>query len=71
MEEREILSEWVERTVFEPNLTTRDREDSSVELFFRRIPEYDDRVLRVVVSTNVAPWSIVSVYFDRRMRGVL
>ena len=36
-----------------------------------RIPERDDRVLRVVYNENVHPWRIVTAYFDRAMRGKL
>ena len=37
---------------------------------FVRIPERGDRVLRVAVNTRVAPWRVVSVFFDRSMRLV-
>lgn len=66
-----IAIEWVERTVEEPDLRTADPNDREVERFFRRIPERDGRVLRVAVNTDVAPWRVVSVFFDRRMRGTL
>ncbi len=29
------------------------------------------RVLRVAVNTSVDPWRVVSVFFDRDMRGEL
>lgn len=35
----------------------------------RRIPEHGDRVLRVVVNKSVVPDRVVSVYFDRTMKG--
>ena len=71
MEERMILKEWVESTVGQPALRTPDPHDPEVERFFRRIPERGDRVLRVAVNTQVVPWSVVSVFFDRSMRGEL
>ena len=37
--------------------------------FFRAIPERQGRVLRVAVNTQVAPWRVVSVFFDRGMRA--
>ena len=67
-----IHTEWVERVVFEPELRIQDPSDTSdteVERFFSRIPERGGRVLRVVVNTQVTPWRIVSVFFDRGMRG--
>ena len=66
-----IPIEWVESTVSEPALRTADPNDPEVERFFRRILERGDRVLRVVVNTRVAPWRVVSVFFDRSMRGEL
>ena len=71
MAERMIPAEWVERVVAEPSLRTPDRNDPEVERFFRRIPEHGDRVLRVAVNTHVAPARVVSVFFDRNMRGEL
>ena len=71
MEERMIPIEWVKSTVSEPALRTADPNDPEVERFFRRIPERGDRVLRVAVNTRVAPWRVVSVFFDRSMRGEL
>ena len=71
MQERMILPDWVESVVTEPAMRTADPNDPDVERFFRRIPEYGDRVLRVAVNTSVAPWRVVSVFFDRGMKGTL
>ena len=71
MNERMIPVEWVESAVTEPELRAPDPNDLEVERFFRRIPEYGNRVLRVAVNTTVDPWRVVSVFFDRRMRGKL
>ena len=71
MAERMIPAEWVQRVVAEPTSRVPDPNDPEVERFFRRIPEKDNRVLRVAVNTNVAPWRVVSVFFDRNMRGKL
>ena len=66
-----IPVEWVESTVVEPALLTPDPNDPKVERFFRRIPEHGGRILRVAVNTRVAPWRVVSVFFDRSKRGQL
>ena len=71
MDERDIPVEWIERTVSEPSLRVPDPNDPEVERFFRAIPEYGDRILRVAVNTHVAIWRVVSVFFDRNMRGRL
>ena len=65
MAEREIAEEWVELVVTQPALRTPDPGDPEVERFFRRIPDYGDRALRVAVNTRAAPWRVVSVFFDR------
>ena len=69
--EREIPVEWVERVVKTPELCLRDPRDPELERFYGRIPEFGSRVLRVVVNTKVAPWRVVSVFFDRSMKGKL
>ena len=69
MEERMIPKEWVERAVDQPVLRNPDPDDPQVERFFRPIPEQDNQVLRVAVNTRIAPWRVVSVFFDRNMRG--
>ncbi len=61
----------VEQAVAEPELRTDDPGDPDVERFFRRVPEHGGRVLRVAVNTRVEPWRVVSVFFDRDMRGWL
>ena len=71
MAERTIPMEWVELAVTEPALRIPDPNDPEVERFFRSIPERDGRILRVAVNTRVAPWRVVSVFFDRNMKGKL
>ena len=71
MAERLIPVEWVELAVAEPALRTPDPNDPDIERFFRPIPEYADRVLRVAVNTRIMPWRVVSVFFDRSKKGAL
>jgi hypothetical protein len=71
MEDRAIPSEWMERTFGSPELIQPDPADPSVERRFRRIPEFGGRVLRVAVNTKFDPHRIVSVFFDRKMKGKL
>ena len=71
MTERAIPMEWVEWVVAEPALREPDPTDPEVERFFRPIPEQDNRMLRVAINTRVAPWRVVSVFFDRNMKGKL
>jgi hypothetical protein len=71
LKEREIRIEWMEKTLFEPELILADPEDDSIERRFCRIPENGNRVLRVAVNVRVEPGRVVSVFFDRTMRGRL
>ena len=69
LEERQILAEWLERTLNDPTMTEGDPADESLERRYRAIAEADGRVLRVVINASVEPVRVVSVFFDRRMRG--
>jgi uncharacterized DUF497 family protein len=69
--EREIPIAWVERTLAGPELCLPDTADATVERRYRKITEYGGRVLRVAVNTAVEPNRVVSVFFDRRMKGKL
>ena len=69
--ERGISAEWLERTLAAPELVLPDPDDATVERRFRKIPEFGGRVLRVAVNTAVEPNRVVSVFFDRQMKGKL
>ena len=71
LDEREIPFEWLERTLSAPELVLPDPDDATVERRFRRIPEFGGRVLRVAINTAVEPNRVVSVFFDRKMKGKL
>ncbi len=71
MAERMIPMEWVKLAVAEPALRMPDPNDPEVERFFCAIPERGNRILRVAVNTRVASWRVVSVFFDRNMKGKL
>lgn len=71
LDEREIKVEWMERVLANPVLIQRSVTQPQLENRFANIAEFDDRVLRGVVNTEVAPERVVSIYFDRRMKGKL
>lgn len=71
LDEREITLEWMELTLSSPALILSDVNDPALERRFRQIPEYGGRVLCVVVNTAVEPNRMVSVFFDRQMKGKL
>ena len=61
----------MERVLAKPALVEFSATDAAVESRLGKIPEHGDRVLRVVVNKAVVPERIVSVYFDRKMKGKL
>ena len=63
--EREISETWVERTVAGPEGLEPDRIDPGLEHCLRRIPEYGNRVLRVIADRSVSPVRVVTAFFDR------
>jgi uncharacterized DUF497 family protein len=71
LEERNIQIEWLERTLNEPTFNEPDPDDPDLERRYATIAEHGDRVLRVVVNTTVEPIRVVSVFFDRGMKGKL
>lgn len=71
MEERRISVAWMERVLGNPALIQPSLADPDLENRFDKIAEFGGRVLRVVVNTQVVPERVVSVYFDRRMKGKL
>ncbi len=71
LQEREIEIEWLERVLMNPASTMPDPMDADMEHRIGKIVEYGDRVLRVVVNTKVEPFRVVTVYFDRKMKGKL
>jgi hypothetical protein len=69
LNERNIDVQWVWRTIEEP-----DRQEVGTDNnthYMRAIEEREGRVLRVVVNEYVEPRRIVTVFFDRRLRGKL
>jgi hypothetical protein len=68
---RKIQREWLERALNTPGRTVPDPVDPALEHRLAIIPEHDNRVLRVLVNTHVNPVRVVTVYFDRTVRGKL
>jgi hypothetical protein len=66
LKERMISQEWVEKTLKSPD-HVENREDGS-QHFIKKIPEYGNRWLRVVINVRVDPNRAVTAFFDRRLR---
>lgn len=67
LEEREIPEQWVWGTIKEPDKTW-EGQDGNIH-FARAISERDNRILHVVVNPEVSPHRVVTVFFDRRLKG--
>ena len=69
MAEREIDTAWLELALTRPERTEADRFDASLVHALLRIPEYGDRVLRVVYNPSHKPLRVITLHFDRRQEG--
>ncbi|HFE53786.1 MAG TPA: DUF4258 domain-containing protein [Bacteroidetes bacterium] len=65
LEERNILREWVELTIAEPDY--EETKPDGTRHYIRSIEAYGSRYLRVVVNERSEPPKIVTVFFDRRV----
>ena len=68
---RGIKAEWIEAALEVPESTHPDPEDGELQHVLRKIPEFGNRVLRVVFNQTKSPAVIVTAYFDRTMKGRL
>jgi hypothetical protein len=65
--ERNILDQWVDRTLSDPD-KIEDHEDGTRH-YLKQIREYDNRWLRVIVSSAAEGPRAITVFFDRRLRS--
>jgi len=66
--ERGIEGGWVDRAIREPDRTEDHEDEDGTRHFIKRIPEFENRWLRVVVNVVVEPERRVTAFFDRRLR---
>jgi hypothetical protein len=65
---RQIPREWMENALFRPQWTEPDSVDPELEHRLAVIPEFQGRILRVVVNVIALPPRVVTVHFDRRRK---
>ena len=65
LKERNILEEWVWRTIENPD--KKRRKDDYNMHYTKSIKEHGGRVLHIVVNQNIYPNRIITVFFDRRL----
>ena len=68
LEKRQIKREWLERALESPETREPDRADSNLEHRLVRIPEFGNRLLRLVVNSTAQPVFVVTIFFDRRQK---
>ena len=71
IQERKIEISWLEQALTKPQRTEPDAEDPALEHRLAVIAEKDYRVLRVVCDPRSDPLKVVTVHFDRGMKGKL
>jgi hypothetical protein len=69
--ERYIRLAWLEQVLDSPELVEVDRDDPDLRHHVGRIKEHGNRALRVVSNNAANPVRIVTVYFDRKLKGRL
>ena len=67
LRERNIQEAWVKSAIENPD--KKEVNDDGTVHYIRAIEEYGGRYLRVVMNPASTPQRIVTVFFDRRMRG--
>jgi hypothetical protein len=65
LDERLIERAWVERTILEPEAVEPDPRHHDMTRAFRRVPERDDRVLRVVYVRAGLTCRVITLFLDR------
>jgi hypothetical protein len=63
LEKRKIALAWVERAIDTPEATEADPIDPDLEHRLARIPDWGNRVLRVIVNRTVTPLRVVTAFF--------
>jgi hypothetical protein len=69
LKERNIQEAWVKSAMENPD--KKESKDDGTVHYIRAIEQYEGRYLRVVVNPDAKPQRVVTVFFDRRMRGSL
>ena len=69
--ERNIEVGWLEQALEHPALILEDEVDPSLEHRLIVIDRYGGRVLREVCTPTTDPIKVVTVHFDRSMKGKL
>ncbi|MBT3232067.1 MAG: DUF4258 domain-containing protein [Calditrichaeota bacterium] len=68
MEKRKIKIGWLERVLDNPDKQETDKFDSELEHCLAVIPEFGNRILRIIVKKETNPTFVITAFFDRRLK---
>jgi hypothetical protein len=68
---RKIKKEWLEQVLAFPQRIEPDATDSILEHRLAVISECENRVLRVIINPHTNPIQVITLFFDRKIRGKL
>jgi len=68
---RKIEKEWLERVLAFPQRVEADATDPMLEHRLAAISQCDNRVLRVIINPHINPIRVITLFFDRKIRGKL
>lgn len=68
MRERNIQSSWIEETISVPERLLPLADSHGNTHYLKRISDFGDRWLRVVVNPTVEPKRVITIFFDRRVK---
>ncbi|MFM7441828.1 MAG: DUF4258 domain-containing protein [Snowella sp.] len=71
LDEREMPLAWVEQVLFNPQRIEDHPIDPTLICFYGVIPEAGGRVLKIVYNFTTVPCRVLTVHFERRLRGKL
>ncbi len=66
---RKIKKEWLERVLVFPQRIEPDATDPMLEHRLAVISECENRVLRVIINPHTKPIRVITLFFDRKIRG--
>jgi len=66
LNERKIPTEWIKQTILDPDRTYTG-DDENIH-YLKSIPEFGNRVLRVIVKPTTIPLTVITLFFDRRVK---
>lgn len=64
---QQIQLKWIEEALKNPDYQETDSRSNATRVW-KRIPEYENRALRVVYNPETEPISVITVFFDRNFK---